>query len=200
MEIIFASTNHGKIEEIRSVLPLKVNLISLLDLNFQEDIAETANTLEGNALLKAQFAYNKWNKPCFSDDSGLEIDFLKGKPGVYSARYAGPQRKDDDNMNLVLEEMDDTENRSACFKTVIILIIDGVAHKFEGRVNGIIRRDKKGSHGFGYDPIFEPEGLGKTFAEMTMAEKSKYSHRKRAIDKMIAFLATQSTSDFNGID
>ena len=188
MEIIFASSNVGKIEEIRSVLPSDIKLISLLDLNFHEEIPETADTLEGNSLLKAQFAFKKWDKACFSDDSGLEIDFLNGKPGVYSARYAGQQRNNDDNMNLVLSEMSQTENRKACFKTVITLIIDGVAHHFEGRVDGIIRRDKKGTHGFGYDPIFEPEQLGTTFAEMPLEEKSKYSHRKRAIDKMMSFL------------
>ena len=190
MEIIFASSNPGKIKEVRSVLPSGIKLLSLLDLDFHDDIPETADTLEGNALLKAQFAFKKWNKACFSDDSGLEIDFLNGKPGVYSARYAGEQRNNDDNMDLVLDQLENTENRAACFKTVITLIIDGMTHNFEGRVDGNIRRDKKGIHGFGYDPIFEPEQLGTTFAEMTLEEKSKYSHRKRAIDKMIAFLST----------
>ncbi len=189
MDIIFASSNPSKIEEIRSVLPLEINVISLLDLDFHQEIPETADTLEGNALLKAQFAFNKWGKACFSDDSGLEIDFLNGKPGVYSARYAGPQRSNDDNMNLVLTEMESAENRFACFKTIITLIIEGRVHNFEGRVDGIIRNDKKGVNGFGYDPIFEPEGLGKTFAEMSLSEKSKYSHRKRAIDKMLAFFS-----------
>ena len=139
--------------------------------------------------LKAKFAFDKWGKSCFSDDSGLEIAFLDGRPGVYSARYAGKQRNNDDNMSLVLSELENTENRVACFKTVITLIIEGNVHCFEGRVDGIIRRDKKGNQGFGYDPIFEPEGLGKTFAEMSLDEKSKYSHRKRAIDKMISFLS-----------
>ena len=190
MEIIFASSNPGKIQEIRCVLPSGLKLVSLLDLNFHEEIPETADTLTGNSLLKAQFAFNKWKKACFSDDSGLEIDFLNGKPGVYSARYAGAQRSNDDNMNLVLSELENTDHRNAAFKTVITLIVDGTVHHFEGRVDGHIRRDKKGNQGFGYDPIFEPEGTGKTFAEMSIDEKSNYSHRKRAIDKMIAFLST----------
>ena len=190
MEIIFASSNTGKIEEIRSVLPIGMKLTSLLDLNFQEEIPETADTLKGNALLKAQFAYNKWGKTCFSDDSGLDIEVLNGRPGVFSARYAGPQRNNDDNMNLVLSELKDKENRNASFKTVITLIIEGEIYNFEGRVDGKIRIDKKGTHGFGYDPIFEPEGLNITFAEMTLEQKGKYSHRKRAIDKMIDFLNT----------
>ena len=190
MEIIFASSNTGKIEEIRSVLPIGMKLTSLLDLNFQEEIPETADTLKGNALLKAQFAYNKWGKTCFSDDSGLDIEVLNGRPGVFSARYAGPQRNNDDNMNLVLSELKDKENRNASFKTVITLIIEGEIYNFEGRVDGKIRSDKKGTHGFGYDPIFQPEGLNITFAEMTLEQKGKYSHRKRAIDKMIDFLNT----------
>jgi XTP/dITP diphosphohydrolase len=191
MEIIFASSNLGKIEEIKSVLPSRIKLISLIDLDFKEDIPETAETLKGNALLKAQFAFDKWNKSCFSDDSGLEIDFLNGRPGVYSARYAGAQRNNNDNMNLVLSELENIENRAACFKTVITLITEGEIHYFEGCVYGNIRKEKRGKFGFGYDPIFEPEGLGRTFAEMNLDEKSKYSHRKRAIDKMIAFLDTQ---------
>ncbi|MDD2983299.1 MAG: RdgB/HAM1 family non-canonical purine NTP pyrophosphatase [Crocinitomicaceae bacterium] len=194
MELIFASSNPGKIEEIKSVLPSGVKLISLLDLNFIEEIPETANTLKGNALLKAQFAYDTWNKPCFSDDSGLEINFLDGKPGVYSARYAGIHKDNNDNMDLVLSQMEHADDRAACFKTVITLITDGEVHHFEGRVDGIIRRNKKGLLGFGYDPIFEPEGQDKTFAEMTLNEKSKFSHRKRALDKMIAFVEQQFKS------
>ncbi len=190
MEIIFASSNTSKIEEIRSVLPIGIKLISLLDLNFHEEIPETADTLIDNAILKAQFAYDKWGKTCFSDDSGLEIEVLNGRPGVFSARYAGPQRNNDDNMDLVLYELKGKENRNACFKTVITLIIKGEIHNFEGRVDGIIRSDKKGTYGFGYDPIFEPEGLDITFAEMTLEQKGNHSHRKRAIDKMIDFLNT----------
>ncbi len=188
MEIIFASSNSGKIEEIRSLLPPGIKMISLIDLNFHEEIPETADTLEGNALLKSQFAYNRWGKTCFSDDSGLEVTFLKGRPGVHSARYAGLQKNKDDNMNLLLSEMKNTDSRSASFKTIITLIRNGKVYSFEGKVDGVIRRDKKGTGGFGYDPIFEPEGIGKTFAEMSIREKSLYSHRRRAVDKLISFL------------
>lgn len=191
MEIIFASSNQNKANEIQAVLPASIQILTLNDLGFTGDIAETADTLEGNALLKAQFVHEKWKGNCFSDDSGLEINALNREPGVYSARYAGLQRNDQDNMDLVLENLKNVTDRSACFKTVIALILDGETFLFEGRVDGIIRQDKKGNNGFGYDPIFEPEGLGKTFAEMTMEEKSVYSHRKRAVSKMVDFLNQQ---------
>jgi XTP/dITP diphosphohydrolase len=190
MEIIFASSNQNKAKEIQAVLPEEFIIKTLFDLGIHDEIPETADTLDGNALLKAQFVADKWKLPCFSDDSGLEIEALNNEPGVYSARYAGPQRNDDENMNLVLEKLQNETNRKACFKTVIALIIDGKTLIFEGKVDGIIRRDKKGNHGFGYDTIFEPEGLGKTFAEMNIEEKSNYSHRKRAVDKMISYLST----------
>lgn len=188
MEIIFASSNQNKAKEIQAALPRDIQIRTLIDLGFTDDIPETALTLEGNALLKAEFTYNKWQKNCFSDDSGLEITALQGEPGVFSARYAGPQRNDNDNMDLVLEKLKNVTDRSACFKTVIVLIYNGETFVFEGRVDGTIRMDKKGSHGFGYDPIFEPEGIGKTFSEMTIEEKSNFSHRKRAVDKMVAFI------------
>lgn len=190
MEIIFASSNQNKAKEIQAALPKEFIIKTLLDLGFHEEIPETADNFAGNALLKAQFVADKWKLPCFSDDSGLEIEGLNHEPGVYSARYAGPQRNDDDNMNLVLEKLQNETNLKACFKTVIALIIDGKTLLFEGKVDGIIRRDKKGNQGFGYDPIFEPEGLGKTFAEMNIEEKSNYSHRKRAVDKMVLYLST----------
>lgn len=190
MEIIFASSNQNKAKEIQAALPAEFKVKTLLDLDFFDDIPETADNLAGNALLKAQFVSEKWKLPCFSDDSGLEIEALNNEPGVYSARYAGPQRNDDENMNLVLEKLQNETNRKAYFKTVIALIIDGKTLLFEGKVEGIIRQDKIGNHGFGYDPIFEPEGLGKTFAEMDIDEKSKYSHRKRAVDQMVSYLST----------
>jgi XTP/dITP diphosphohydrolase len=190
MEIIFASSNQNKAKEIQAALPQEFIIKTLLDLGCHEEIPETADTFAGNALLKAHFVAEKWNLPCFSDDSGLEIIALNNEPGVYSARYAGPQRNDDENMNLVLEKLQNETNRKACFKTVIALIIDGKTLLFEGKVEGDIRLDKRGNQGFGYDPIFEPEGLGKTFAEMNIEEKSNYSHRKRAVDKMISYLST----------
>jgi XTP/dITP diphosphohydrolase len=188
MEIIFASSNQNKAKEIQAALPKEIIVKTLLDLDFHEEIPETADTFAGNALLKAQFVAEKWNLPCFSDDSGLEIEALNNEPGVYSARYAGTQRNDDENMNLVLEKLQNETNRKACFKTVIVLIIDGKTLLFEGKVDGTIRHDKIGNHGFGYDPIFEPEGLGKSFAEMDIEEKSNYSHRKRAVDQMVKYL------------
>lgn len=188
MEIIFASSNQNKAKEIQAALPKEIIVKTLLDLDFHEEIPETADTLAGNALLKAQFVAAKWNLPCFSDDSGLEIEALNNEPGVYSARYAGPQRNDNENMNLVLEKLQNETNRKACFKTVIALIIDGETLLFEGKVDGTIRQEKTGNHGFGYDPIFEPEDLGKTFAEMEIDEKSNYSHRKRAVDQMVKYL------------
>jgi XTP/dITP diphosphohydrolase len=188
MEIIFASSNQNKAKEIQAALPKEIIVKTLLDLDFHEEIPETADTFAGNALLKAQFVAEKWNLTCFSDDSGLEIEALNNEPGVYSARYAGTQRNDDENMNLVLEKLQNETNRKACFKTVIALIIDGKTLLFEGKVDGTIRHDKIGNHGFGYDPIFEPEGLGKSFAEMDIEEKSNYSHRKRAVDQMVKYL------------
>jgi XTP/dITP diphosphohydrolase len=188
MEIIFASSNQNKAKEIQSALPVEFKIKTLLDLNFHDDIPETADTFAGNALLKAQFVAEKWNLPCFSDDSGLEIVALNNEPGVYSARYAGTQRNDDENMNLVLEKLQNETNRKACFKTVIALIIDGKTLLFEGKVDGEITHDKRGNQGFGYDPIFEPEGLGKTFSEMNIEEKSNFSHRKRAVDQMVKYL------------
>lgn len=191
MEIIFASSNQNKAREIQAALPQPIQILTLTDLGFTDEIPETAETLTGNALLKAEFTFEKWRKNCFSDDSGLEIDALDGAPGVYSARYAGTQRSDQDNMDLVLRKLDGITDRSACFKTVIALIYNGEKHTFEGRVDGVIRHEKTGENGFGYDPIFEPEGIGKTFAELTIDEKSAYSHRKRALDKMIAFINTK---------
>lgn len=191
MELIFASSNQNKAKEIQAVLPAGIQILTLNDLGFTGDIAETASTLEGNALLKSQFVAEQWDKNCFSDDSGLEIAALNGEPGVYSARYAGPQRNDQDNMDLVLQKLEGVADRTACFKTVIALLYNKETFIFEGRVDGIIRHDKKGDNGFGYDPIFEPEGLGKTFAEMTLEEKSLYSHRKRAVAKMVDFIRQQ---------
>lgn len=197
MEIIFASSNENKAREIQAVLPPDIRILTLKDLDFTDDIPETADTLEGNALLKARFVYEKWGKPCFSDDSGLEIRSLNGEPGVYSARYAGPQRNDQDNMDLVLRKLEGMTHREASFRTVIALIFGGKTYLFEGRVDGIIRQEQRGSNGFGYDPLFEPEGLSKTFAEMSLEEKSAFSHRKRAVTKMTDFLrvATNERED-----
>lgn len=191
MKILFATANQNKANEIQRVLPSEIEIITLKDIDLTEDIPETSDTIRGNAIQKANYIKTHFNINCFADDTGLEIEALGGEPGVYSARYAGEQRNDEDNMSLVLEKLQDHEDRSARFKTVIALELNGVLHEFEGIVNGTILKEKRGTNGFGYDPIFEPEQCGKTFAEMTMDEKNQYSHRARATAKMVAFLKDQ---------
>ncbi len=188
MKILFATSNQNKAAEIRCMLPSNIELITLNDIAITEDIPETSLTIEGNAKQKADYITEHFNLNCFADDTGLEINALNGEPGVYSARYAGDQRSDSDNMDLVLNKLASINDRSARFKTIIALTIDNQQYLFEGIVNGIIRTKKTGTNGFGYDPIFEPENCGKTFAEMEMDEKNSYSHRARAIKKMITFM------------
>ena len=161
------------------------------DINFSEDIPETSSTIEGNALQKTNFIVDRFKIDCFSDDTGLEIEALDGQPGVYSARYAGDEKDPEKNMNLVLEKMKNVHNRNARFKTVIALYFNGTTHLFEGIVNGVIRHERLGQEGFGYDPIFEPTETGKTFAEMSIEEKNKISHRGRAFEKMVQFLKSE---------
>lgn len=192
MKILFATANQNKANEIQRVLPKEIEIITLKDIDLTEDIPETSDTIRGNALQKANYIKTHFNIDCFADDTGLEINALNGEPGVYSARYAGSQRSDEDNMALVLDKLQSHADRSARFKTVIALDLDGTIHEFEGIVNGVIRKEKSGDNGFGYDPIFEPENCGKTFAEMSMDEKNNYSHRARATAKMIAFLKERS--------
>jgi XTP/dITP diphosphohydrolase len=193
MKLVFATANKNKTNEIQSVLPDSIELFSLADLNYHDDIPETAPTLEGNAYLKASTIYKTFNLSCFADDTGLEIEALNGEPGVFSARYA-VTRDDNDNINLVLSKLAGNENRKARFRTVISLITNDEEYQFEGIVNGVIRETRSGENGFGYDPIFEPEGKGKTFAEMTLAEKSECSHRARAFEKLIVFLKDYNKS------
>ena len=192
MKLIFATGNQNKAKEIAALLPKGFELLTLKDLDLHEDIPETSETLEGNAQLKTDFLVQRFGIDCFGDDTGLEISALEMRPGVYSARYAGPQRSDEDNMAKVLSELQNSDDRSARFRTVISLFINGEQHFFEGIVEGVIRTEKVGENGFGYDPIFEPEGMGKTFAEMDMAEKNQHSHRARAFAKMIDFLQNYS--------
>ncbi len=190
-KICFASNNVNKIQEIRMKLePIGYEVLSLKDLGDDIDIPETGATLKENALLKAQYVYQKFGFNCFSDDTGLEVDALGGAPGVYSARYSGEEKSAEKNMDKLLSELRDSVNRKARFITVIALILDGKEYLFEGVVDGEIIREKRGNEGFGYDPIFEPEGRGLTFAEMTLQEKQSLSHRSRALDKMIHFLKT----------
>ncbi|MDX2359913.1 MAG: non-canonical purine NTP diphosphatase [Crocinitomicaceae bacterium] len=187
MKLLFATSNQNKIKEINKILPETFELLTLNDIDLNEDIPETSPTIQGNAIQKANYVTEHFGLNCFADDTGLEITALEMAPGVLSARYAGEQRSDGDNMQLVLQNLAAKEDRSARFKTVIALNLNGEQHLFEGIVNGIIRFEKHGVHGFGYDPIFEPENCGRTFAEMAMEEKNNFSHRARATKKMIDY-------------
>lgn len=169
-------------------MPPSINLLSLYDINDEEEIEETAETIEGNALLKAKTIAVKFNTNCFADDSGLLVDSLNGAPGVYSARYAGEQKNDNDNIDKLLVELRDTKNRKAHFKTVMALVLNGKEHLFEGTVNGTITRIKQGTNGFGYDPVFMPQDYTKTFAEMSFEEKNTISHRKIALQKLLVYM------------
>ncbi|MBA5791324.1 non-canonical purine NTP diphosphatase [Flavobacterium sp. xlx-214] len=189
MKIIFASNNKNKVQEIQNQVPKSIQIVTLEEIGCTEDIEETATTIEGNAIIKANYITEKYGLPCFADDTGLEIEALNGEPGVYSARYAGEDKNADKNMDLVLEKLSTSTNRNAQFKTVIALNIDNQQILFTGIVEGKIRNEKTGTNGFGYDPIFEPENLGKTFAEMTMEEKNKMSHRGRAVEQLVIFLS-----------
>ena len=190
MKLVFASNNQNKVNEIKAMLPKSIELLSLKDIDCTEDIPETAKTIEGNAILKANYVTEKYNLPCFADDTGLEVEALNGEPGVFSARYAGENKNSDDNMNKLLDNLKDKSNRNAQFKTIIALNLNNEQHLFEGIAKGKIISEKKGEKGFGYDPIFVPEGFTSTFAEMEMTEKAKLSHRGIATRKLIEFLNT----------
>lgn len=188
-KLVFATNNAHKLEEIRAILGDKVEILSLNDINCHADIPETADTLQGNAALKAQYIFENYGLDCFADDTGLEVEALNGAPGIYSARYADGEGHDSEaNMKKLLSEMQDKENRKARFRTVICLIEDGKEHFFEGIVNGSIIRERKGGAGFGYDPIFMPDGYSETFAEMGNDEKNKISHRARAVQELCEYL------------
>ena len=187
-KLIFATNNLHKLKEVQYLLQGKFNLISLEEIGIREDIPETADTLEGNALQKARFIYQKTQSDCFADDTGLEVDSLDGAPGVYSARYAGEDASFDDNMDKLIEALKSHENRRARFRTVIALIINGEEYLFEGQVEGVILKGKTGKEGFGYDPIFLPEGFEKSFAEMDPEQKNAISHRGRSVQKLVHFL------------
>jgi XTP/dITP diphosphohydrolase len=188
MQFVFATHNLHKLEEVKTLLDSTVTVLSLNDINYTEEIEENETTLEGNALLKAKTIFNSMKVNCFADDSGLLVDVLNGEPGVYSARYAGIQKNDDDNMNKLLAKLNGVENRKAQFKTVLALILHGNEYLFEGVIHGVIAHEKKGTQGFGYDPIFIPDGYSKSFAELTSSEKSLISHRSIALRKLITFL------------
>ena len=195
MKIVFASNNKNKITEIQSVLPPNISIIGLEEIGCFEEIPETADTIEGNAILKANYVTEKYGFDCFADDSGLEVDALNGAPGVYSARYAGVRDDAEANMKKLLGALESEINRSAQFKTVIALNVNGEQYLFSGTVKGEITLSKSGSQGFGYDPIFKANGMSKSFAELTIAEKSDISHRSIAVKKLLKFLT--DTKQFN---
>ncbi len=192
MKLVFASNNKNKIQEIQALVPKTIQIVSLEDIGCTEDIPETADTIEGNAILKANYVTEKYGYDCFADDTGLEVEVLNGAPGVYSARYAGEQKDANDNMDKLLSELKDKTNRKANFKTVIALNLNGNQNLFTGIINGKIIEEKIGTNGFGYDPIFVAEGFDKTFAELTMEEKSTISHRGIAVKELILFLQKQT--------
>jgi len=187
--LVFATNNKHKFDEINHAIGNKVKLQSLIDIGFTGEIPEETQTLEGNAAQKALFIYSKFGLDCFADDTGLEIEALNGEPGVFSARYAGMNCSFEDNMNKVLRKMHGKANRDARFRTVIALVEGGQLRYFVGEIRGTIVQEKRGSKGFGYDPIFLPEGYSKTFAEMSLADKNLISHRARAIDQLIQYFS-----------
>ena len=195
MKLIFASHNEHKTTEIRQLLPPEIQLLSLNDLNYHDEIEESAATLEGNALLKATHVFTLFKLPCFADDSGLEVEALDNRPGVYSARYAGEPKNDERNIAKLLDDLKESTNRSARFRTVITLILPTTSLSFEGIIEGEITHEKKGSNGFGYDPVFQPNESSITFAQMSMEQKNTISHRALALEKMISFLSLNKFSD-----
>lgn len=190
-KLVFATNNTHKLEEVSAILSDKINLLSLNDIDCHTDIPETADTLEGNSLLKSSYVFQNYHLDCFGDDTGLEVEALDGAPGVYSARYAdGESHNAEANMLKLLQNLEGKENRKAQFRTIISLILDGKEYLFEGVVKGKIIKEKRGDSGFGYDPIFVPEGYNQTFAELGNDIKNKISHRALAVQKLCEFLRT----------
>ncbi|WP_410880145.1 non-canonical purine NTP diphosphatase [Myroides sp. DW712] len=188
MKLIFASNNKNKIKEIKNQVPDSIEILSLEDIGCMVDIPETADTIEGNALLKADYIKRHYGFNCFADDSGLEVDALNGAPGVYSARYAGEDKNDQANNAKLLRELEGKSDRKANFKTVIALHYNGVQHLFTGIVEGEILKEEQGEGGFGYDPLFQATGMTKSFAQLTLEEKNAVSHRGRAVSQLVEFL------------
>jgi XTP/dITP diphosphohydrolase len=187
-DLVFATGNSHKVQEAAALLEGAFRIISMAELGCQEELPEDQPTLEGNALQKARYLHQYYKVDCFSEDTGLEVDALDGAPGVYSARYAGPGRSAEDNMALLLERLQGQAHRHARFRTVIALILEGQEYLFEGVAQGTIAHEKRGGQGFGYDPVFIPEGCDRSFAEMSAAEKNAISHRAKAVAKLKAFL------------
>lgn len=187
MKLIFATHNPNKLKEIQSLLPKEIELFSLEEIGCFEEIPETAETIEENALLKARYVKKNFGHDCFADDTGLEVEALNGAPGVYSARYASEEKSDAANIEKLLSELSNEKNRSSHFKTVIALILNGEEFLFEGICDGKIIEDKRGNNGFGYDPVFVPSGQTKTFAEMELSKKNEFSHRGKAFRKLVNY-------------
>lgn len=188
MKLCFATNNQNKLSEIQDLLGHQFELVGLKDIGCVEELAEDQETLEGNSLQKAQYVHDQYGVNCFADDTGLEVSALNGEPGVYSARYAGDQRNNADNMALVMNKLEAKANRRARFRTVITFIIESQQQQFVGVIEGEITKEQRGSEGFGYDPIFIPEGFDKTFAEMSQSEKNEISHRGQAVRKLVEYL------------
>lgn len=187
-KLVFATNNKNKLREMREIMDGLYEVVGLNEIGCNDDIVEDADTIQGNARIKADYVTNRFGVDCFADDTGLEVEALDGAPGVYSARYAGEHCSYQDNVNKILSEMRGVENRKACFRTVIALNLNGESHFFEGRCDGIITTEAHGEGGFGYDPVFKPDGYDETFAEMPSELKNKISHRGRATAKLIDFL------------
>ena len=192
IEIVFATNNPNKLYEVQAQLPKRIKLISLKDIECNEDIPETQNTIEGNAIQKANYVKNKYNLDCFAEDTGLEVEILNGEPGVYSARYAGPEKNTKNNIQKLLYKLKDKANRKAQFKTVIAMHFKGKLITFQGICKGEITENIMGSEGFGYDPIFKPLGNSKTFAQLSLNEKNKIGHRGRAVTQLIDFFQAKT--------
>lgn len=190
MQLVFATNNPNKLDEVQSLIPKGITLLSLEDIGCYEDVPETQDTIKGNAIQKASYIKEKYGYDCFADDTGLEVDALDGAPGVFSARYAGDQRNSEDNIQKLLESLKHSSNRKAQFKTVIALELQGDQHQFTGICKGEITKNKSGTNGFGYDPIFKAEGYHKTFAELSLKEKNRIGHRGIAINQLVKFLNT----------
>lgn len=188
MQLVFATNNPNKIKEVQALVPKHIKLLSLADILCIEDIPETQPTIKGNAIQKAEYIKNNYGYDCFADDTGLEVEALNGEPGVFSARYAGPQRNADDNMDKLLLELKNHTNRNAQFKTVIALHLKDRLHTFTGICKGEITKEKQGTKGFGYDPIFKANGYEQTFAEISLEEKNKIGHRGKAVKQLVEFL------------
>lgn len=187
-ELVLATNNPHKVEEIRNILGSSLSIKTLNELGFFEDIPEDSPTLQGNASQKSHFLFDKFGCNCFADDTGLEVEALDGAPGIYSARYAGEAKDPEENMRKLLKELEGKESRKARFRTVISLIWEGQEYFFEGIVEGVILTEKRGEEGFGYDPIFQPDGYDRSFAQLIMQEKNEISHRGRAVQKLLQFL------------